>query len=73
MKLLTPEEICERYGISLHQLQRLKEQGLPYIEINKRTHRFDPEQTDAWMRQRAKNKDAKIVLLDPQNKRRRRN
>lgn len=47
---LTEKQMADSLGVSTMALWRYRRKGLPFIRLDGRTLRFDPDDVDAWLK-----------------------
>ena len=52
---LKKKEIAERYGISVSSVNNYMRQGMPYYKIGSKLVRFNPEDVEKWLKEKANN------------------
>ena len=52
---LKKKEVAERFGISVSSVNNYMRQGMPYYKIGSKLVRFNPEDVEKWLRERANN------------------
>ena len=52
---LKKKEVAERFGISVSSVNNYMRQGMPYYKIGSKLVRFNPEDVEKWMKEKANN------------------
>lgn len=52
---LKKKEVAERYGISVSSVNNYMKQGMPYYKIGSKLVRFNPEDVEKWLKEKANN------------------
>ena len=52
---LKKKEVAERYGISVSSVNNYMRQGMPYSKIGSKLVRFNPEDVEKWLKEKANN------------------
>ena len=52
---LKKKEVAERFGISVSSVNNYMRQGMPYYKIGSKLVRFDPEDVEKWLKEKANN------------------
>lgn len=52
---LKKKEVAERFGISVSSVNNYMRQGMPYYKIGSKLVRFNPEDVEKWLKERANN------------------
>ena len=52
---LKKKEVAERYGISVSSVNNYMRQGMPYYKIGSKLVRFNPEDVEKWLKEKANN------------------
>ena len=50
---LKKKEVAERYGISVSSVNNYMRQGMPYYKIGSKLVRFNPEDVEKWLKEKA--------------------
>ena len=53
--LLKKKEVAERFGISVSSVNNYMRQGMPYYKIGSKLVRFNPEDVEKWLKEKANN------------------
>ena len=49
------KEVAERFGISVSSVNNYMRQGMPYYKIGSKLVRFNPEDVEKWLKEKANN------------------
>ena len=52
---LKKKEVAERFGISVSSVNNYMRQGMPYYKIGSKMVRFNPEDVEKWLKEKANN------------------
>ena len=52
---LKKKEVAERYGLSVSSVNNYMRQGMPYYKIGSKLVRFNPEDVEKWLKEKANN------------------
>ena len=52
---LKKKEVAERFGISVSSVNNYIIQGMPYYKIGSKLVRFNPEDVEKWLKEKANN------------------
>ena len=52
---LKKKEVAERFGISVSSVNNYMRQGMPYYRIGSKLVRFDLEDVEKWLKEKANN------------------
>ena len=52
---LKKKEVAERFGISVSSVNNYMRQGMPYYKIRRKLARFNPEDVEKWLKEKANN------------------
>ena len=52
---LKKKEVAERFGISVSSVNNYMRQGMPYYKIGSKLVRFNPEDAEKWLKEKANN------------------
>ena len=52
---LKKKEVAERFGISVSSVNNYMRQGMPYYKIGSKLVRFNPEDVEKWLKEKANN------------------
>ena len=52
---LKKKEVAERYCISVSSVNNYMRQGMPYYKIGSKLVRFNPEDVEKWLKEKANN------------------
>ena len=52
---LKKKEVAERYGMSVSSVNNYMRQGMPYYKIGSKLVRFNPEDVEKWLKEKANN------------------
>ena len=52
---LKKKEVAERFGISVSSVNNYMRQGMPYYKIGRKLVRFNPEDVEKWLKEKANN------------------
>lgn len=52
---LKKKEVAERFGISVSSVNNYMRQGIPYYKIGSKLVRFNPEDVEKWLKEKANN------------------
>lgn len=53
-RLLKMADLCDMLGLNKWTVYRMiYSRDIPFIQVSKRTYRFDPDAIDQWIKQRA--------------------
>ena len=52
---LKKKEVAERFGISVSSINNYMRQGMPYYKIGSKLVRFNPEDVEKWLKEKANN------------------
>ena len=52
---LKKKEGAERFGISVSSVNNYMRQGMPYYKIGSKLVRFNPEDVEKWLKEKANN------------------
>ena len=52
---LKKKEVAERLGISVSSVNNYMRQGMPYYKIGSKLVRFNPEDVEKWLKEKANN------------------
>ena len=52
---LKKKEVAERFGISVSSVNNYIRQGMPYYKIGSKLVRFNPEDVEKWLKEKANN------------------
>lgn len=52
---LKKKEVAERFGISISSVNNYMRQGMPYYRIGSKLVRFDLEDVEKWLKEKANN------------------
>ena len=52
---LKKKEVAERFGISVSSVNNYMRQGMPYYKIGSKMVRFNPEDVENWLKEKANN------------------
>ena len=52
---LKKKEVAERFGISVSSVNNYMRQGMPYYKIGSKLVRFNPEDVEKWLKEKASN------------------
>jgi predicted DNA-binding transcriptional regulator AlpA len=50
-KLLTTNDICEKYGVHKNTVDKWRKRGMPFLYINKRVVRYDISEIENWIKE----------------------
>ena len=52
---LKKKEVAERFGISVSSVNNYMRRGMPYYKIGSKLVRFNPEDVEKWLKEKANN------------------
>ena len=52
---LKKKEVAEHFGISVSSVNNYMRQGMPYYKIGSKLVRFNPEDVEKWLKEKANN------------------
>ena len=52
---LKKKEVAERFGVSVSSVNNYMRQGMPYYKIGSKLVRFNPEDVEKWLKEKANN------------------
>ena len=52
---LKKKEVAERFAISVSSVNNYMRQGMPYYKIGSKLVRFNPEDVEKWLKEKANN------------------
>lgn len=52
---LKKKEVADRFGISVSSVNNYMRQGMPYYKIGSKLVRFNPEDVEKWLKEKANN------------------
>ena len=53
--MLNKEELAKELNISVPMVNKLMRQGMPYYKIGSKLVRFNPEDVEKWLKEKANN------------------
>ena len=53
--VMKKKEVAERFGISVSSVNNYMRQGMPYYKIGSKLVRFNPEDVEKWLKEKANN------------------